>query len=123
LQGTVCLVLHAVRYPFDCPNIVCLVAFPNINQSPKQNYPSQVEKTSRYPKENEPEVFLNTYPYTRGGQLFLFGGHFEKAAFSGEPHLLMREKQISIYSLNTNIYYKFEEISDLKILLNASAGH
>jgi len=34
--------------------------FPNI----KQTYPSQLEKISRYPKENEPEVFLNTYPYT-----------------------------------------------------------
>ena len=51
-------------HPFDCPNIVCLQAFPNINQTPKQNYPSQLEKISRYPKENEPEVFLNTYPFT-----------------------------------------------------------
>jgi len=58
-----CPPLHAVGYPFDYPNIVCLVAFPNINQSPKQNYPSQLEKTSRYPNENEREVFLNTYPY------------------------------------------------------------
>jgi len=33
---------------------------------------------------------LNIYPYTRGGQLFLLGGHFEKAAFSGRPYLLMR---------------------------------
>jgi len=56
--------LHAVGYPFDCPNIICLIPFPNINQNPKQNYPSQLEKISRYPKENEPEVFLNTYPYT-----------------------------------------------------------
>jgi len=55
--------LHAVGYPFDCPNIACLISFPNINQTPKQNYPSQLEKTLRYPKENEPEVFLNTYPY------------------------------------------------------------
>jgi len=46
--------LHVVRYPFDCPNIVCLIAFPNINQTPKQKYPSQLEKISRYPKENEP---------------------------------------------------------------------
>jgi len=45
-------------------NIVCLIPFPNINQTPKQNYPSQLEKISRYLKENEPEVFLNTYPYT-----------------------------------------------------------
>jgi len=59
-----CQPLHAVGYPFDCPNIVCLIAFTNINQTPKQNYQSQLEKISRYPKENEPEVFLNTYPYT-----------------------------------------------------------
>jgi len=56
--------LHAVGYPFDCPNNVRLIAFPNINQTPKQNYPSQLERISRYPKENEPEVLLNTYPYT-----------------------------------------------------------
>ena len=55
---------HGVKYPFDCPNIVCLILFPNINQTPKQNYPSQLEKISRYPKENEPEVFLTTYSYT-----------------------------------------------------------
>jgi len=49
-------------YPLDCPkNIVCLTTFPNINQTTKQNYPSQLEKISRYPKGNEPEVFLNTY--------------------------------------------------------------
>ena len=60
-----CQPLHAVGYPFDCPNTVCLIAFPSINQTPKQNYPSQLEKISRYPKENEPEIFLNTYPYQR----------------------------------------------------------
>jgi len=59
-----CQFLHAVGYPFDCPNIVCVIAFPNINQTPKQNYPSQLEKISSYRKENEPKVFLNTYPYT-----------------------------------------------------------
>jgi len=31
-------------------NIVCLIPFPNINQTPKQNYPSQLE-ISRYLKE------------------------------------------------------------------------
>jgi len=59
-----CQLLHGVGYPFDCPNIVCVIAFPNINQTSMQNYPSQLEEISRYPKENEPEVFLNTYPYT-----------------------------------------------------------
>jgi len=39
-----CQLLHAVGYRFDCPNIVSLIAFQNINQIPKQNYPSQVEK-------------------------------------------------------------------------------
>jgi len=34
-----CQPLHAVGYPFDCPNIVCLISFPNINQTLKQNYP------------------------------------------------------------------------------------
>jgi len=55
--------LHAVGYPFDCPNIVSLIAFPNMNQPPKQKYPSHLEKISRYPK-NEPEVFLIIYPCT-----------------------------------------------------------
>jgi len=59
-----CQPLHAIGHPFDCPNIVCLIAFTNINQTPKQNYPSQLEKISRYPKENKPEVLLHTYPYT-----------------------------------------------------------
>jgi len=59
-----CQPLHGVGYPFDCPNNVCLIAVPNINQTPKQNYPSQLEKTSRYRKENEPEIFQNTYSYT-----------------------------------------------------------
>jgi len=59
-----CQPLHAVGYPFDCPNIVCLIAFPNIIQTPKQNYPSQLEKTSGYRKETEPEIFPNTNPYT-----------------------------------------------------------
>jgi len=56
--------LHAVGYPFDCANIICLISFSNINQTLKQNYPSQLEKISRFPKENEPEVLLNTYLYT-----------------------------------------------------------
>jgi len=64
LSISACQPLHAVGYPFDCPNIVCLILLPNINQTPKQNYPSQLKKISRYPKENEPEVFLNTHPYT-----------------------------------------------------------
>jgi len=57
-----CQLLHVVGYPFDCPNIGCLIAFSNINQTPKQNYPSQLEKISRYPKKRT--VFVNTYPYT-----------------------------------------------------------
>jgi len=64
LSFSPCQPLHAVGYPFDCPNIVCLIPFPNINQTPKQNYPSRPEKILRYPKENVIEVFLNTYPYT-----------------------------------------------------------
>jgi len=64
LSISLCQLMHAVEYPFDCPNIVCLIAFPNINQPPKQNYPSQLEKISSYPKGNEPDVFLNTYSYT-----------------------------------------------------------
>jgi len=31
-----CQPLHAVGHPFDRPNIVCLIAFPNINQTPSQ---------------------------------------------------------------------------------------
>jgi len=53
-----CQPLHAVGYSFDCANIVCLIFFPSINQTLKQNYPSQLEKISRFLKEHEPEVFL-----------------------------------------------------------------
>ena len=59
-----CQLLHAVGYPFDCPKIICLIALPNTNQTPKQSYPSQLERISNYPKENEPDLFLNTNPYT-----------------------------------------------------------
>jgi len=46
LSISACQLLHAVGYPFDCPNIVCLIplAFSKINQTSKQNYPSQLEK-------------------------------------------------------------------------------
>jgi len=30
LSISLCQLLHAVGYPFDCPNIVCLIAFPSI---------------------------------------------------------------------------------------------
>jgi len=53
--------------PLDCPNIACLILFPNINQTSKQNYLSQLEKIRRYPKESEPELFLNTCTYTNLG--------------------------------------------------------
>jgi len=45
------------------------------------------------------------------------------------PHIaevrafLWEQKQVSVYSLSTNIYYKLEKLSDLKIYLNASAGY
>ena len=55
--------LHAVGYRFDCPNIVFLILFPNINQTLRQSCPSQLGKISRYPKGKKAEVFLNTYPY------------------------------------------------------------
>jgi len=59
-----CQALCAIGYLFDCPNIVCLILFSNISQTPKKNVPSQLEKILRYSKETEPEVFVNTYPYT-----------------------------------------------------------
>jgi len=65
LSISLCQLLHVVGYPLDCPNIVCLMPFPKINQTPKQNYPSQLEKISRYPKESEPKVFLNMYSFTK----------------------------------------------------------
>jgi len=53
-----CQLLHAVGYPFDCPTIICLIAFPNINQTYKHNnYRSQLQKISRYPKENDQTSF------------------------------------------------------------------
>ena len=73
------------------------------------------------------EISLLLICILQGGQLFLLlKGHFEKAAFSGEPCFLMRVEAVSVYSLSTNICYdyeKLEELSDLKIFLNASAGH
>jgi len=44
---------------------MCLIPFPNINDTPKQNYLSQLENISRYSKEKEPEAFLNAYPHTK----------------------------------------------------------
>jgi len=54
---------------------------------------------------------------SRRGQLIWLGSNFEKAAYS--------LKQVSVQvSLNTNVYCdELEDISDFKILLNASAGH
>ena len=61
-------------YPFNLPlsaPACCWVSFRlskyrlsnslSQHQTPKQNYSSQLEKISIYPKENEPEVFLHTY--------------------------------------------------------------
>jgi len=59
LSISLCQPMYAIGYPFICPKIICLILFHNINQTPKQNYLSQLEKISRYPKENEPKVFLN----------------------------------------------------------------
>jgi len=58
-----CQPLHALGYPFDCPNIVFLILFFNI----KSNSQAELSKSTREDfkvKENEPESFLNTYPYT-----------------------------------------------------------
>ena len=50
--------------PFRLPKHRLSNTLSQHQSTPKQNYPSQPDKISRYPKENEPEVFLNTYPYT-----------------------------------------------------------
>ena len=52
-------------------------------------------------------------------------GHLEKAAFSGGPYLLTEvEASLGLVNLSTNIFCdKLAETSDLKIFLNASAGH
>jgi len=55
-----CMPLHAVGYPFDCPNIICLIAFPSINQTPKKNYPNQLEKTSEK-KTNQKSFWIHTH--------------------------------------------------------------
>jgi len=40
-----------------------------------------------------PEVtFAPPIGWYKAGQIFLLGGHFEKAAFSREPHLLVEVK-------------------------------
>jgi len=43
--------LHPVGYPFDCPNIVCPIHFPNVNRTPTQNS-SQLEKISKPTRED-----------------------------------------------------------------------
>jgi len=55
----------------------------------------------------------------------LLGSHCEKAALIGGPYLHMEvEASLGLASLRTSIYCdKLEEISDLKISVNASAGH
>jgi len=54
-----CQFLQAVGYPFDCPNIVCLIAFPNINQTPKPT-----REDFKLSKRKRTGSLLNTYPYT-----------------------------------------------------------
>jgi len=57
-----CQPLHTVGYPFDYPNIVCLIPFPNINQTPKQNYPSQLEKIQGIQKKtNQKSFWIHTH--------------------------------------------------------------
>ena len=52
--------------------------------------------------------------YVRDGQLILLGVHFQKAAFSGGPYLVMEvEASLRYVRLSTNIYCdKLENISD-----------
>jgi len=57
-----CQPLHAVGCPLDCPKIFCLIAFPNFNQTPKQNYPSQLENISRYPKKKQTKSISEYMP-------------------------------------------------------------
>jgi len=52
-----CQPLHAVGYPFDCPNIVCLISFPNINQNLIQNYLSQLRKFQDIQKKTNQKSF------------------------------------------------------------------
>ena len=66
-----------------------------------------------------------------GGQLFLLGGHFEKAAFSGGLYLCMWVEASLIYNLSINIYtrnwriYKIWRFSWmlLRATENAVSGH
>ena len=58
---------------------------------------------------------------SRGGQLIWLGCNFEKAAYSGGPYFLLA---IEASLGSTNVYCdELDDISDLKIFLNASAGH
>jgi len=53
-------------------------------------------------------------------------GHFEKATYSGELYLLMAieaSRLISSWPQHERYWAELEDISNLKILLNASAGH
>jgi len=51
--------LHAVGYPFDCLNIVCLISFPNVNQTLKQNYPTREDfKISKRKRTRSHSVYI-----------------------------------------------------------------
>ena len=56
-----CQPLHAVGYTFACPNIVCLIAVPNFNQTPKQGYPSQLEKISKRKRTRSLSEYIPIY--------------------------------------------------------------
>ena len=56
-----CQPLHAVGYTFACPNIVCLIAVPNFNQTPKQIYPSQLEKISKRKRTRSLSEYITIY--------------------------------------------------------------
>jgi len=66
---------------------------------------------------NFAEEFAPWLCLSRSGQLIWLGSNFDKAAYG--------LKQVSVQvSLNINVYCdELEDISDLKIFLNASAGH
>ena len=56
-----CQPLHALGCPFNCPNIVCLIHFPNI-KLPCRIIQANLERIWRYPKANDPEVFTEFIP-------------------------------------------------------------
>jgi len=74
--------------------------------------------------QRDSRAFYMTLEDSGVGNYFRLGATLRRPRLAEGRTSLSEKKQVSVYSLSTNIYYeKLEKILYLKIFLNASAGH